>query len=227
MAFYIDSADRRVITELWATGVFAGVTTNPTLLSRAGLSQNDLPALHGWLVEQRVPTIFLQVMGTTVEEMSASARWLRALSPAVVKVPSSPAGLTVARALVEDGCQVLLTAVYHPVQALLGQAIGVRWVAPYVGRMTDAGRPGVPAVVQMQQALGHGRTQVLAASLRSADQVSELAAAGVAHFTLGAATAREILHDDLTAAAVAEFEAATPQAAVVSDEADDGLGRLA
>lgn len=214
MAFYIDSADRSTVERLWACGVFAGVTTNPTILSRAGLSQRDLPELYTWLVELGVPEIFMQVLGTGIQEMTDSAAWLRSLGPVVVKVPSTSAGLRVARDLVDDGCPVLVTAVYHPVQAVLARDVGADWVAPYVGRMSDAGRPGVEAVVQMQQAIGGGRTKILAASLRSVDQVAELAAAGVPHFTVGEAVAAQMLQDELTEAAVAEFEEAAGRAAV-------------
>lgn len=213
MAFYIDSADREVVQALWACGVFAGVTTNPSILARSGLAQRDLPELHRWLVDLGVPTIFMQVLGTTREQMWTSAQGLRELGPVVVKVPSTPEGLRVAKDLLQDGCQVLITAVYHPVQAVLARDLGVQWVAPYVGRMGDAGRPGVPGVVAMQQAVGTVPTRIVAASLRSVDQVGELAAAGVPDFTLGAAIAREMVADPLTLAAVSEFEQIAARAA--------------
>lgn len=208
MAFYIDSADRPLIEELWATGVFQGVTTNPTILSRAGLGQSDLPELYRWLTGLGVGTFYAQVVGTTTEAMLDSAAGLRDLGPLVVKVPATAAGFRAAGELVRDGAQVLLTAVYHPVQALLARDVGIQGVAPYVGRMTDAGRPGVAAVTQMQQAIGTEPTRILAASLRSADDVAALAAAGVPDFTVGEAVARAMLEDELTLKAVEEFEAA-------------------
>ena len=79
MAFYIDSADRALIEELWPTGAFQGVTTNPTILARAGLSQTDLPDLYRWLTGMGVGTCYAQVVGTTTQEMLASAATLRAL----------------------------------------------------------------------------------------------------------------------------------------------------
>lgn len=208
MAFYIDSADRVLIEDLWSTGVFHGVTTNPTILSRAGLGQADLPELYRWLTDLGVDTFYAQVVGTTTEAMLASAAELRALGPLVVKVPATSAGFRAAGDLVGDGAQVLLTAVYHPVQALLARDVGIQGVAPYVGRMTDAGRPGVEAVCLMQRAIGSEPTRILAASLRSADDVAELAAAGVPDFTVGETVARAMLEDELTLRAVDEFEAA-------------------
>jgi transaldolase len=208
MTFYIDSADRELIEELWPTGIFRGVTTNPTILSRSGLGQDDLPALYTWLTDLGVDTFYAQVLGTTADTMLTSAARLLELGPVVVKVPATAAGFQVARKLVADGVRVLLTAVYHPVQAVAARDLGIQGVAPYVGRMTDAGRDGLGAVALMQQAIGSEPTRILAASLRSLDDVATLAAAGVPDFTLGASVARALVEDELTRRAVAEFEAA-------------------
>jgi TalC/MipB family fructose-6-phosphate aldolase len=208
VALYIDSADRTLIADLWSSGVFAGVTTNPTILDRAGLGQRDLADLHAWLAELGVPTVYMQVVGRTSDEMLRSAEGLRALGPVTVKVPATAAGFSAARALVQEGAQVLLTVVYHPVQALMARDCGIQGVAPYVGRMTDAGRNGVESVIAMQQAIGTEPTRILAASLRSADDIARLAAAGVPDFTLGGPLAQAVLDDGLTRAAVEEFESA-------------------
>jgi transaldolase len=149
------------------------------------------------------------VVGRSRDEMLRSAEGLRSLGPLTVKVPATAAGLSAAGTLVRDGAQVLLTAVYHPVQALMARDCGIQGVAPYVGRMTDAGRAGVESVIAMQQAIGTEPTRILAASLRSADDIARLAAAGVPDFTLGGALARSVLDDELTRAAVDEFESAT------------------
>jgi transaldolase len=208
MALFIDSADRSLIEEVWTTGVFEGVTTNPTILARAGLAPKDVPALYRWLGDLGVRRIFVQVNGRTTKEMLASADAIRGLGAVTVKVPATADGFAACRVLLEDGAQVLLTAVYHPVQALMARDMGIQGIAPYVGRMTDAGRAGVPAVVQMQQAIGHSPTRILAASLRSPEDVATLAAAGVPDFTLGAALVDQVLNDPLTAAAVDEIERA-------------------
>jgi TalC/MipB family fructose-6-phosphate aldolase len=208
VALYIDSADRALIAELWSSGVFAGVTTNPTILDRAGLGQRNVPELYAWLTDRGVGTVFVQVLGRTRDEMLRAAEELRSLGPVTVKVPATAAGFSAAGVLVAEGAQVLLTAVYHPVQALMARDCGIQGVAPYVGRMTDAGRDGVASVIAMQQAIGSEPTRILAASLRSADDIARLAAAGVPDFTLGGPLARAVLDDDLTRKAVEEFESA-------------------
>ena len=209
MALYIDAADRRLIAELWSSGVFAGVTTNPTILDRAGLGQRDVPALYGWLTDLGVGTVYVQAVGRSRDEMLRCAEGLRSMGPVTVKVPATADGLAAAGALVQDGAQVLLTAVYHPVQALMARDRGIQGVAPYVGRMSDAGRDGVGSVIAMQQAIGTEPTRILAASLRSADDITRLAAGGVPDFTLGGPLAQAVLDDELTRAAVEEFESAT------------------
>jgi TalC/MipB family fructose-6-phosphate aldolase len=209
VALYIDAADRRLISELWSSGIFAGVTTNPTILDRAGLGQRDVPDLYAWLRDLGVGTVYLQVVGRTRDEMLRCAEAYRALGPVTVKVPATAAGFSTAGVLVQEGVQVLLTAVYHPVQALMARDCGIQGVAPYVGRMTDSGRDGIASVVAMQRAIGTQPTRILAASLRSADDIGRLAAAGVPDFTLGGPLAQAVLDDELTRAAVDEFESVT------------------
>jgi transaldolase len=206
VALYIDSADRSLIERVWPSGVFAGVTTNPTILDRSGLGQRDVADLYRWLRGLGVAKVYVQVLGRSKAEMLRSAEEIRALGPVAVKVPATSAGFAASRTLVQEGSEVLLTAVYHPVQAVMARDCGIQGIAPYVGRMSDAGRPGVEAVLAMQEAIGSHPTRILAASLRSADDIARLAAAGVPDFTLGNGLAEAVLDDELTAKAVEEFE---------------------
>ncbi len=208
MALYVDSADREAAGPLLSTGLFAGVTTNPTLLARAGLTQADLPDVRAWAVGEGARTLFAQTRGTTVEAIVSNGRELAALGDdVVVKVPATRAGLTAARLLGDAGTPVLITAVHHPAQGLAARAAGARFIAPYVGRMTDQGRDGVAAAIAVHQVLAGSGVRVLVASLRSLDDVATLAAAGVPDFALNPALAGALLADELTDAAAADFEA--------------------
>jgi TalC/MipB family fructose-6-phosphate aldolase len=215
VALYIDSAERSVVEPLLSTGLFRGIATNPTLLSRAGLRQDDLPEFHRWAVDRGAETVFMQTLGTTPETIVRSGRALRDLGEGiVVKVPATRAGLTAARTLADDQVPVLLTAVYHPAQALVAIAVGAAFIAPYVGRMDDHGRDGVRSALTIQQVVGGTGTRVLVASLRNLDDVAALAAGGVSDFALNPDLAAALLADEFTDAAAAEFEAAATQDAL-------------
>ncbi len=234
---YIDSADRPAVERLLATGLFAGVTTNPTILNRAGLDVDDSPDVYAWLAGAGAGTVFFQAVGTDPDALAEHGRELRGLGAnVVVKLPATAPGLTAARRLTREGTPVLVTAVYHASQALSACAAGAEWIAPYVGRMSDLGRDGVAEAVAMhaitRAAGGHavggtpalgtaaaeadapdaGGCRVIAASLRDVDQVARLAAGGVPDFTLSVALCDALLADPLTVQAAADFEAVARRA---------------
>jgi TalC/MipB family fructose-6-phosphate aldolase len=203
---YLDSADRTALAPLLETGLFGGVTTNPLILQRAGVRLGEVPALVEWLLARCPGEVFVQTTADGVDEITREGRELRTLSERlVVKIPASTEGLTAARRLAAEGVPVLLTAVYHARQALLADAAGAAWIAPYLGRMDAAGRNGREQVLRMQALLRGTRTRVLVASIKDAEQVTDLAALGVDAFTFGTGVAEQLLRDPLTEAAVAEF----------------------
>ncbi|GED08043.1 transaldolase family protein [Cellulosimicrobium cellulans] len=210
---YIDSADRDQVERLLATGLFAGVTTNPTILYRSGLTVDDVPAVHRWARAAGAGTVFLQAVGPDEAALEAHSRELVALGPdVVVKLPATRDGLTVSRRLTREGVPVLVTAVYHASQALLADAAGAGWVAPYVGRMGDLGLDGVEqtadlhATLRRVRASGDGGCRVLAASLRDTTQVAALAARGIEDFTLSTQLCGQLLDETNSVAAAAQFE---------------------
>ncbi|MFE6234062.1 transaldolase family protein [Cellulosimicrobium sp. NPDC057862] len=206
---YIDSADRDQVERLLATGLFAGVTTNPTILYRSGLTVDDVPAVHRWARAAGAGTVFLQAVGPDAAALEAHSRELVELGPdVVVKLPATSDGLAVSRRLTREGVPVLVTAVYHASQGLLADAAGAGWIAPYVGRMGDLGLDGVEQTADLHATLrasGQG-CRVLAASLRDTTQVAALAARGVEDFTLSTALCTALLENPDTVAAAAQFE---------------------
>lgn len=213
---YLDSADRAQLAPLLATGLFVGVTTNPTILDRAGLTAADLPELAAWTRDHGSTRFFAQATGATLDEQRAAAAAIAELGDdVVVKVVSTTIGLTVAAELVAAGREVLVTAVYHPTQQLLAEAAGAQYIAPYVGRASANGRDGIELVRGMAAA-GTGSARILAASLRSVDNVAEVFAAGAHDATLATAVAAAMLGDELTLAAAEEFEALVNRAPVAA-----------
>lgn len=206
--YYIDSAVESEVTELLATGLFSGVTTNPAILDKAGLGSADIPELVAWAIEAGAGRVFVQVWGESPDDMSELGRRFRRLSDRVViKVPYSQAGIEAASRLALDG-EVLVTAVHHSTQVLPIVLAGAAFLAPFVGRMDQAGRDGLGEALAMQDALrGLGaETRLLAGSLRQPEQLLRLAQAGVRHFTMAPAVWHRFFEDETTRSAVENFQ---------------------
>lgn len=208
MTLYIDSAVRTDVEPLLATGLFAGIATNPTLLNRAGLSQDAHRNVYQWASAAGAQRVFFQARGSSAAEAFAMGRRLRALGDnVVVKLPATRVGLAAAARLRDESVPTLITAVYHSSQALLAVAAGAHYIAPYVGRMEDNGRDGMLEVEAIVKITTSSDCRVLAASLRSPDQVAKLAAVGVQDFAVSVPLCEQLFHDGLTDAASDEFEA--------------------
>jgi transaldolase len=212
LSLYVDSAVRQDVEPLLDLGVFSGITTNPTLLHRAGLGPDDLPEVYRWAVDAGAQEVFMQTWGESADEMESRGRELAKLGErTVIKVVASAHGVRAAARLAADGIPVLLTAVYATHQAVTAAAAGVRYLAPYVGRMADEGRAAREDLAAMHQLLtATGSTpRILAASVRSTADLVFLAQQGVDAFALPVTVARKLFDDTLTAAAVKAFDEIT------------------
>ncbi len=209
MRLYLDSADRSAVCELLDIGIFSGVTTNPTLMERAGLRFEELPAFYAALVEAGADEVFLQAAGTTAAAIEDHGRALAAIGDrVVVKVAATPIGLAASTRLVRSGTPVLVTAVYTVAQAVAASRVPASYIAPYVGRLADSGHDGVAVVTAMQDALRSSSTEVLAASIRGIDVVHALATAGVDTVSVSPDLAAAMLSEPATSADADVFEAA-------------------
>lgn len=207
--FYVDSADVTRVSELLTAGLVSGVTTNPTILERGGRRIADIPELYALWVHEGANEVFFQTWGTTAAEMLENAERLIALGDrVVVKVPATKDGFTVTRALTDRNVPVLVTAVYSVAQALAGAAYGARYLAPYFGRLGDNGLDAVTVISQMQEVCEGSQTDVLAASLRTAEDIVSLRLAGVRYFTAAPDVILATLQDDISESSAADFEAA-------------------
>lgn len=202
---YLDSADLEAIRPLAETGVFVGVTTNPTILKKAGKGYQDIEKLDKTFVGLGLTERFYQAVGTTQTELVESAYRILDLGPGVcVKVPAVGDGLRAAYQLA--GNPILLTAVYHPTQALLAETLDVDWIAPYVGRMDDLDGKGVENTALMAYHLEDTDVGILAASIRSVDVLNQLMAVGVHDFTISTDLATKLITQPSAAEAWRVFE---------------------
>jgi TalC/MipB family fructose-6-phosphate aldolase len=206
---YLDTADRAAAESLLATGLFHGVTTNPTILQRASMGVADLRDIYRWAVEAGAQEVFFQAWGEDAATLIERGQQLRDLGrEVVVKFVATRAGSTACAALAARGIPTLLTAIYDPGQAIIAAAAGATYIAPYLGRMNDAGREGIAEVVAMHEVLvaTGSATKVLLASIRSVPDMVALARHGVDCFTMAPAVAEQFFTDPITAKAARTFE---------------------
>lgn len=212
LRLFLDSADPKAWQQWLASGLFHGVTTNPTLLRRAAqpCTLDSLAALSRTALAHGIAELHLQAWGATTADMLRCGQELAALAPGriAVKLPVTKQGAAVARELVGAGVAVTFTACYEPHQVLIAAALGVAYIAPYLGRIQDQGRNGLAEVVTMQRCLaGLGSSvRLLVASLRQPSELTHLAAEGLNTFTISPALAGELFGSEATAAASVQFE---------------------
>lgn len=212
LQLYLDTAIRTEAEPLLKAGLFRGLTTNPLLLHRAALNTADLPDLYDWATSAGAQEVFLQAWGQDDEALIKCAENLRAIGPnVVVKLPVTREGVRAAVSLVRHGHPVLLTAVYNAQQALLGAAAGAHYVAPYLGRMHDAGRQAPAEIIAMQRALRAvgSQTKILVASLRSLRDLVALAQEGLSRFALSPTVSQDFFAEPLTEEIVQAFDRVT------------------
>ncbi len=209
MRIYIDSAVMGDIEAALETGYVYGVTTNPTLLQRAGVRAAEVPAFAERVLDLGAQELHLQVYAEDAAHMVSEGRELFELGPGLiaVKVPATAEGFKAAAQLSREGVTVTLTAVYTVAQTVLAQSVEARYIAVYLGRMPDAGMDEVDLVGRMQQMFKAQKAQVdiLAASIRAPVDVEQLAERGIAMVTMPLAVLKQLPVSPHTAVAAAAF----------------------
>jgi transaldolase len=212
LRLFLDSADPQAWQQWLPSGLFHGVTTNPTLLRRAAqpCSLDGLAQLAPMALAHGIQELHLQAWGATAADMLHCGRALAALAPGhvAVKLPVTSQGAAVAHELGRAGIPITFTACYEPHQVLIAAALGAAYIAPYLGRINDQGRDGTAAVIAMHRSLsGLGSSvRLLVASLRQPGELTRLAAEGLNTFTISAELAAALVHCDATEAASTQFE---------------------
>jgi transaldolase len=210
---FLDTADVAEWDDLLPLGIFHGVTTNPILLQRAG-QPCVIPNLHAMASKalQYTEEFMCQAWGRSVEELVQCGLQLAEPSKKriVVKVPVTVEGVQAARILIDEGVRVCLTACYDHKQAMIATSVGAEYIAPYLGRMTEAGKDGKAECFKMQEiVIGmQGDTRILVASIRDVQTMVDLAAKGMETFTFSPEVARELFAEPLTVKAAKDFEEA-------------------
>jgi transaldolase len=211
--FFLDTADPAEWDSLLKLGIFYGVTTNPTILERCN-QPCTIENIHSLAKQALAQTeeFMCQAWGSTAKEMYETGMALSRpdRDRIVVKVPVTMMGVEAAHLLHQSGVRICLTACYDSKQALLAASVGAEYLAPYCGRMTDAGKNGEEECMRMLDIVDglSGETRILAASLRSVDSIARLAEAGLNTFTFSPEVARMMFDEPLTDQAASDFEEA-------------------
>jgi TalC/MipB family fructose-6-phosphate aldolase len=208
---YLDTADRAAAEPLLATGLFTGLTTNPTILQRASSGVDDIPEIYRWATGSGAQEVFFQAWREETSILVERGQKLRDLgNEVVIKLVASRAGSAACATLASRDVPTLLTAVYSPGQAMVAAAAGATYIAPYLGKLNDVGRDGAADVLAMHELLTatHSSTKVLLASIRDVPSMVHLARRGVECFTMAPAVADQLFADALTAQAAEIFEEA-------------------
>lgn len=202
MRILVDSADLGAIRDALKTGFVAGVTTNPTLLRRAGVSRSGVLGLARAAFAAGAGEVHLQAYAEDTPGMIRDGLEFVELDAARVhvKLVATRAGYRAASALSAKGVNVTMTAVYTLSQALVAQSVGARAIAIYLGRLRDAGVDPMELAGRMQAMFGaqEAGVDILAASIRDPDELAELAIRGVASATVAPAILERLLDSDAT-----------------------------
>lgn len=178
MKLFLDTANVDQIREINGWGILAGVTTNPSLVSREGRCMKDCLVEIAGMVGGPISA---EAVSMDTEGMLREARELAAIAPNInVKIPMTPEGLAAVSVLAGEGIETNVTLVFSANQAMLAAAAGATFVSPFVGRMDDIGNRGMNVVEEIVEIFDtHAiSTRVIAASLRHPIHVIEAALAG-------------------------------------------------
>ena len=208
MKFFVDTADVAEIRDLAEKGLLDGVTTNPSLVAKAG--RDFIQTIREICAVVDGP-VSAEVSALDAETMIAEGRKLAEIAENVtVKVPLTWDGLKACRTLTQAGIMVNVTLCFSANQALLAAKAGATFVSPFVGRLDDVGEDGMALVRDIRTIYDNYPdygTEILAASLRHPWHVTEAALAGADVATIPPAILKQLVNHPLTDKGLAQFVA--------------------
>ena len=192
LKLFLDSAELRVWQKWNKLGIFHGITTNPTLLNKAGWASNQetLEKITNQVDFLGYKSIHLQAWGKTTKEIIECAEKIFSIETKItkifIKIPITKSGTEAAMHLIKEDIPITFTACYDARQILIAESLGAKYIAPYLGRMNDSGIDGYKEIVLMQEILKNtnSKCELLVASIRDTREVINLASKGINTFTL-------------------------------------------
>ena len=209
MKFFIDTANLEQIKEAQDLGVLDGVTTNPSLMAKEGITGAENILQHYRDICDAVEgDVSAEVIATDYEGMIKQGEELAALNPQiVVKLPMIAAGVKACKYFSDKGIKTNVTLVFSVGQALLAAKAGATYVSPFLGRLDDISTDGLNLIKEIRQVYDNYdfKTQILSASVRNTMHVINCAKIGSDVMTGPLSSITGLLKHPLTDSGLEQF----------------------
>ncbi|WP_217586389.1 fructose-6-phosphate aldolase [Lentibacillus saliphilus] len=205
MKFFIDSANIADIKEANALGILAGVTTNPSLVAKEGVSFHD--RLREITAEVS-GSVSAEVIAEDAEGMIAEGKELAAIAPNItIKVPMTLEGLKAVKAFSDLNIKTNVTLIFNANQALLAARAGATYVSPFLGRLDDIGHDGMELIATIASIFDRHNisTEIIAASIRHPLHVIDAAVNGAHIATIPFNVLSQLVKHPLTDQGIEKF----------------------
>lgn len=205
MKFFADTAVVDEIAELNELGIIDGVTTNPSLILKSG---RDILEVTKEICDLVDGPVSAEVVATEASEMIAEGRKLAKIADNItVKVPLTWDGLKTCKTLSSEGTMVNVTLCFSANQALIAAKAGATFISPFIGRLDDINIDGLDLIADIRQIYDNFdfKTEILAASIRTVNHVSECAKIGADVMTAPPSVIKKLATHPLTDAGLEAF----------------------
>ena len=209
MKFFIDTANLDQIKEAEALGVLDGVTTNPSLMAKEGITGRDNILKHYVAIcEAVVGDVSAEVIATDIEGMIREGEELASLHPQiVVKIPMIEDGIKALKYFSDQGIRTNCTLIFSAGQALLAAKAGASYVSPFIGRLDDISTCGLNLIQEIRDIYDNYDfgTEILAASIRHTMHIIDCAKIGADVMTGPLSSIKGLMKHPLTDSGLAQF----------------------
>ena len=205
MEFFVDSAEVELIKEVNEMGLVDGVTTNPTLIKKAGRDHEETIREISSFIDGpiSVETLSEDAEGI-IKEAEVFSKWGKNI---VIKVVMNAEGMKAVKELSKRGIKTNVTLIFSALQAMIAAKAGATYVSPFVGRLDDIGHVGMEIISDIRDIFDNYSmsTKILVASIRSPQHISEAAIIGADVSTVPPAILKQLLKHPLTDKGIAAF----------------------
>lgn len=209
MKFFIDTANLDQIKEAEALGVLDGVTTNPSLMAKEGITGRENILKHYVAICKAVEgDVSAEVIATDIDGMIKEGEELAALHPQiVVKIPVIEDGIKALKYFSDQGIRTNCTLIFSAGQALLAAKAGATYVSPFIGRLDDISTDGLNLIQEIRDIYDNYDfgTEILAASVRHTMHIIDCAKIGADVMTGPLSSIKGLLKHPLTDSGLAQF----------------------